>query len=153
MIARREGTGMKYVCDGRGRKTWFRIETEAEAVQESQLLDHAVEKHFRRHRDHAASTFKPASSVYIEQNIGLASHIQQEMPLFLTLRDHDGTGLATAMLPPRGLDCPGFQTIIVGLGNRDPYPDHGEAIEALGRHFGLTLDRERCYPYRNRDDE
>jgi hypothetical protein len=57
------------------------------------------------------------------------------------------------MLPPRGLNCPDFQIIIVGLGNRDPYPDHGEAIEALGRHFGLTLDREHCYPYRNRDYE
>ena len=24
----------------------------------------------------------------------------------------------------------------------------GDAIEALGRHYGLTLDRHRCFPYR-----
>jgi hypothetical protein len=141
---------MKYVCDAPGGKTWFRIETEAEAARESAMMDHAVEKHFRRHRDHAASTFKPASSVYIEQNIGLDSHIQREMPLFLTLRDRHGDGLATAMLPAGGKDDQNFQIIIVGLGNRDPYPEHGDAIRALGDHFGLTLEREWCYPYRNK---
>src|SRR3546814_12675111 len=112
---------MKYVCDAGDGKTWFRIETETEAARESALMEHAVEKHFGRHRGHAASTFKPASTVYIEQNIGLDSHIQREMPLFLTLRDHDGNGLATAMLPPGGVDNANFQIIIVGAANRDPY--------------------------------
>lgn len=144
---------MKYVCDAPGKKTWFRMETEAEALRESSLMDHAVEKHFRRHKEHAAGSFKPASNVYIEQNIGLESHIQREMPLFLTLRDNNGDALVTAMLPPGGKDSAGFQIIIVGLANRDPYPDHGDAIAALGKHFGLTLDRERCYPYRNRIDD
>lgn len=141
---------MKYVCDAGDGKTWFRIETETEAARESALMEHAVEKHFGRHRGHAASTFKPASTVYIEQNIGLDSHIQREMPLFLTLRDHDGNGLATAMLPPGGIDCANFQIIIVGAGNCDPYTEHGDAIRALGEHFDLTLDREWCYPYRNK---
>jgi hypothetical protein len=36
----------------------------------------------------------------------------------------------------------------VGRGNLDPYPDHGDAVESLGRHFGVTLDRQRCFPYR-----
>lgn len=141
---------MKYVCDAPGGKTWFRIETEAEAASESAMMDHAVEKHFRRHREHAASSFKPASTVFIEQNIGLDSHIQREMPLFLTLRDREGKGLATAMLPPGGRDDPNFQIIIVGNANCDPYAEHAEAIRALGEHFGLILDRDWCYPYRNK---
>ena len=70
------------------------------------------------------------------------------MPLFLTLRDHEGEGLVTAMLPPGGVDDGSFQIIVVGRANADPYPDHGEAIRVLGEHYGLTLDRERCYPYR-----
>lgn len=143
---------MKYVCDAPDGKTWFRIETIEEAAKESALMDHAVEKHFRQQRDAAASSFKPASNVYIEQNIGLESHVQREMPLFLTLRDANGDGLATAMLPPGGAEKVGYRVIIVGPSNRDPYTEYGEAIRALGAHFGLTLDRERCYPY-HRDDE
>jgi len=52
------------------------------------------------------------------------------------------------MLPPRGIDASGFRPIIVGAGNADPYPRQGDAIEALARHLGLTLDRDRCFPYR-----
>ena len=143
---------MKYVCDGPGGKTWFRIETTDEAAKESALMNHAVEKHFRQHWDSAASSFKPASSLYIEQNIGLVSHVQKEMPVFLTLRNREGEGLITAMLPPGGKDKPGFRIVIVGAGNSDPYPEHEDAIRALGAHFGLTLDRERCYPYRREPD-
>ena len=139
---------MKYVCDAPERKTWFRLETEAEAEQESALMDHAVAKHFRRAREEAAASFTPSSSVYIEQNIGLEAHIQRAMPLFLTLRDGDGEGLATAMLPPEGRDDPAFRIIIVGRGNADPYPAHAAAIAALGAHLGLALERDRCFPYR-----
>ncbi len=138
---------MKHVCDAPARKSWFRIETEAEAEQESVLMDHAVAKHFRRAEESAAQSFKPASTVYIERDIGLKQHIQRAMPLFLTLRDSDGDALATAMLPPGGRSDPAFRIIIVGKGNGDPYPDHDAAIEALGAHFGLTLDRANCYPY------
>ena len=35
---------MRYVCDAPGGKTWFRIETEAEASMESEGMRHAVEK-------------------------------------------------------------------------------------------------------------
>ena len=111
-------------------------------------MNHAVEKHFRRQQDAAARSFKPASSVFIEQNIGLRSHIQREMPLFLTLRDKDGNGLVTAMLPPGGKNDPDFQIIIVGGNNHDPYPEHDDAIRVLAKHFGLSLDRDYCYPYR-----
>lgn len=139
---------MKYVCDAPDGKTWFRIETEAEAVRESDLMRHAVEKFFRREQEKAARTYRPSSSVFFEQEIGLKAHLQKEMPLFLTLRDQEGNALATAMLPQSGRDDRSFRPIIVGADNGDPYPEHGEAIRALGQHFGLTLDRVRCYPYR-----
>lgn len=141
---------MKYVCDAPGDRTWFRIETEVEALQESALMRHAVEKYFRNEWDKAALTFQPVSKIEIEQHIGLNAHIQNSMPLFLTLRDGDGKALATAMLPPGGLDHPGsgFRPIIVGPNNTDPYPTQGDAIEKLGEHFGMTLDRDRCFPYR-----
>lgn len=138
---------MQYVCDAPGHTSWFRIETEGEAVLESRLMGHAVEKHFSRAWEAAAATYRSTASSVIEQNIGLKSHVQRTMPVFLTLRDAEGTGLVTAMLPPGGRDDPSCRIMIVGPQNRDPYPTHGEAIEKLGEHFGLTLDRSRCYPY------
>ena len=93
---------MKYVCDAPGGKTWFRMETEAEAASESDAMRHAVEKFFRKEQEKATQTFKPRSTVNFEREIGLKAHIQREMPLFLTLRDDEGTALATAMLPPGG---------------------------------------------------
>lgn len=138
---------MQFVCDTLDGKTWFRIETEGEAAAESDAMSHAVEKHFRQARDKAAESYKPVSQVFFEQNIGLAAHLQRVMPLFLTLRDSEGTALATAMLPPLGKSDPAFRPIIVGYGNQDPYPQHGTAVEALGRHYGLSLERVRCYPY------
>lgn len=135
---------MKYICDATQGRTWFRFETETEAEQESAAMDHKVSKHFQRARDAAAQSFKPASTVFIEQKIGLEAHIQREMPLFLTLRDKDGEGLVTAMLPPGGREG---RTIIVGKGNSDPYPEHKADIEALATHVGRALDRNRCFPY------
>ena len=139
---------MQYICDAPDRKTWFRIETEDEAERESALMGHAVAKHFRREREKAAGSYRLTSTVLFEQNIGLEPHIQREMPLFLTLRDGEGDGFVTAMLPPGGKDDPAFRIIVVGKANADPYPEHKAAIEALGAHFGLALDRDRCFPYR-----
>jgi hypothetical protein len=139
---------MKYVCDALAGRTWFRIETEVEAAQESALMEHAVEKYFRREKERATQSYKPTSTRFIERDIGLAAHIQREMPLFLALRADDGTALVTAMLPPGGQANDTFSSIIVGPKNADPYGEHADAIEALGQHFGLTLERERCYPYR-----
>ncbi len=137
---------MEYVCDAPKDRTWFRLMTEGEAVAESMSMHHAVEKHYRRERERAADSYQPATTVYIEQDIGKEAYIQRTMPAFMTLRDQDGLALVTAMLPPKGR--PEGTAIIVGRGNADPYPDHGDAILALGRHFGLTLDRARCFPYR-----
>jgi hypothetical protein len=139
---------MEYVCDAADDLTWFRIVTEGEAAAESQQMRHAVEKYFRREREKAAASFRPASNVFFEQAIGLDAHVRREMPLFLTLRDMDGTALVTAMLPPCGKPDRSFSPIIVGPANADPYPPHGAAIRALAEHFGIALDRARCYPYR-----
>jgi hypothetical protein len=124
---------MRYVCDAPGGETWFRIETEPEAVKE---------------KEKAAQSYQPPSKTFFEQEIGLKAHLQREMPLFLTLRDSEGNALATAMLPPAGRDDRTFRSIVVGPGNGDPYPEHGEAIKALASHLGIALERERCYPYR-----
>src|SRR5215204_5376817 len=108
---------MRFVCDAPDGKTWFQIETEAEAALESALMQHAVEKHFRQAREHAKMSYVPPSGSYIEQDIGLKAHLQRVMP------------------------------VIVGVGNSDPFPQHGEAIRVLGEHFGRILDRIWCYPY------
>jgi hypothetical protein len=139
---------MQYICDAPGSKAWFRIETEGEAALESDAMEHAVEKYFRLTWEAAAQSYRPASSSFVERDIGLKAHIQRAMPLFLTLRDAEGQALVTAMLPPGGRQAPGFRIVIVGAANRDPYPEHGDAIAKLGEHFGLTLDRAHCYPYR-----
>ena len=138
---------MQFVCDAPSRKTWFRIETEGEATIESNLMDHAVEKYFRRAHEEAARAYVPQAVPFIEQDIGLKDFIRRTMPMFFTLRDDEGTALATAMLPPAGQDERTFRPIIVGHGNSDPYPEHGEAIRTLADRFGLTLDRARCFPY------
>lgn len=140
---------MQFVCDAPGGKTWFRIETEGEAAQESQAMRHAVEKYFRREREAAILQYQPATSTFIERDIGLGAHIQRAMPIFLTLRDHEGTPLATAMLPPEGKDLGTFRMIVVGAANADPFAGHDDAIQALAAHYGLLLNRERCFPYQN----
>jgi hypothetical protein len=139
---------MQYVCEA-PPKTWFRIETIGEAGLESRAMDHAVEKHFRQcYEDAAASYVPPPSARTIEQKIGLKAHIQRAMPMFLTLRDRDGTALATAMLPPANQNVLYFRPIVVGRSNSDPFPDHGEAIRKLAEHFDIPLDPQRCFPYR-----
>jgi hypothetical protein len=138
---------MQYVCDAPNGKTWFRIETEGEAAHESRLMSHTVEKYFRREREKAVQSWRLEQPDSIERDIGLNAHVQREMPLFLTLRDGEGNVLSTAMLPPCGKDHGGFRIIIVAASNTDPYPKHDAAIAALGAHFGLTLDRQRCFPY------
>src|ERR687898_2388856 len=119
---------MRFVCDAAGQKTWFRIETEAEAARESELMRHAVGKHFRRAQEQASQSYRPAPGPFVEQDIGRGAHIGRAMPVFLTLRDGDGKALATALLPPpqrmAGRDNPALCPMVVGPGNGDPYPEH-----------------------------
>ena len=139
---------MRYVCDAPGGKTWFRLETEAEADAEAALMRHAVDKYFRRHEAAARETYRaPGGAPTFEQAIGLKDHIARTMPLFLTLRADDGEGLATAMLPPEGRNQVNFKIVIVGPDNGDPYVAQADAIEALGDHYGLELKRDECFPY------
>lgn len=138
---------MQYVCDA-PPFTWFRIETEAEAAQESQVMNHAVEKYFSRAYREAADSFQPPRSAAVfEQNIGLKSHIQRVMPMFLTLRDNEGNALVTAMLPPAGLTEEDMRPIIVGFENSDPYLEYEDAIDMLADHLQLNLPRGLCFPY------
>jgi hypothetical protein len=55
---------MKYICDAPGGKTWFRIETLAEAASESDLMRHAVEKFFRKEEEKATQSFQPIISLH-----------------------------------------------------------------------------------------
>lgn len=139
---------MQYICDA-GDLTWFRLETTGEAAIESHDMGHAVERYYRDAHQKATLSYAPPKGAPVsEQNIGLKAHIQRAMPLFLTLRDREGKALVTAMLPPAGKDETAFRPIVVGPANADPYPKHGEAIEALGAHYGFELDPARCFPYR-----
>ena len=139
---------MQYVCDAPDGNTWFRLESEMEAEMESEVMSHAVVKHFRRNLEMATRSYQPTSTVSFEQNIGLKAHLMKQMAMFLTLRDGEGNGLVTAMLPPGGTPSPRFQCIVVGAGNADPYEEYGDAIAALAAFFGMPLDRRDCYPYR-----
>jgi hypothetical protein len=139
---------MEYICDAPNGRTWFRLMTEAEAANESAEMRHAVEKHYRREREKAAESYRPLTTVFIEQDIGKKAHIDRSMPLFLTLRDEDGKPLVTAMLPPGGREDPDFTCIVVGVANSDPYAQHADAVEALAMHFDIALERSDCYPYR-----
>ena len=138
---------MKFICDAPAGKSWFRIETAAEAAVESLAMHHAVEKFFLAEEDKAVRSYRSPQAGFIERDIGLKSHLLRSMPMFLTLRDAVGQPLATAMLPPNGRDTATFRPVIVGFANSDPYPAHGPAIEAVARHFLLVLGRARCFPY------
>ena len=108
-------------------------------------MQHAVEKFFRREKERARQSYRPTSPRYIEQDIGLEAHVQRQMPLFLTLRDREGNGLVTAMLPPGGQEDTDFRTIVVGSGNGDPYPEQcKETAVLLAKELGLADDRWLC---------
>ena len=138
---------MRYVCDAPGGTTWFQIETQAEAALKAQAMHHAVEKHFIQAQETAAKSYVAPPGPFFERDIGLKAHVQRSMPIFLTLRDGEGTALVTAMVPPVGQDQRAFRPVIVGPANADPFPEHGAAVAKLAEHFRLILDRSRCYPY------
>ncbi len=139
---------MQFVCDAPGGLTWFPMETQAEADAESELMRHAVAKFFRRAVEAARRSYAPREGLAaIERDIGLNDHIRRETPLFLTLRDGEGEGLGTAMLSRELREGKKGDAIIVGPANGDPYSKHGDAIAALGAHYGVDLPRETCFPY------
>ena len=139
---------MEYICDAPGDRTWFRLVSEGEAVMESEVMRHAVEKYFRREWEKASKSFKPLTSVFFEQDIGLAAHIQREMPFFLTLRDEEGTPLVTAMLPSGGRRDRSFGLHHRRAGQYRSLQAARRCDRALAEHFDMPLDRAHCYPYR-----
>ena len=137
---------MQYVCDAPGRKTWFRIETEGEAMQESEAMRHSLDYCFRHEREAAVKCYAPSRNLnYIERNIGLGAHVQRTMPIFLTLRDSEGTPLATAVLPQAD-DCEGREPRIVGPEYSDAFEAQRSAIAVLERHMRRTLRPESYKP-------
>jgi hypothetical protein len=144
---------MRYECDAPGGMTWFRLETEAEAEAESDLMGHAVSRFFSRAWQAARATYTPQPG--LERDIGLKAHLARAMPLFLTLRDGEGTAHVTAMVPQEGaegavadLHESWRRPIVVGAANSDPFRSYADAIEALALHLDRTLDPVECYPYR-----
>ena len=139
---------MEYVCDAPGKKTWFRIETEGEATMEAEAMRHAVDNHFRHARLQAIAAYRPAATLrLIERDIALGAHVKRAMPQFLTLRDRDGTALATAMLPPAGKDADAYAPTVFGPNRGDAFATEGEAIAALEKHSGVKLQRGTSYAH------
>jgi hypothetical protein len=139
---------MQYVCDAPGNKTWFRIETESEAALESQAMRHALEHHFVAERERAVAKYRARPALTgIARDIGLEAYALRAMPQFLTLRDSEGTPLASAMLPAEARDAGLFRPTIVGPGYADAYAAHDGAIAALETRFGLSLRRECHNPF------
>ena len=132
---------MKYICDAPDGKTWFRLETEIDAEQESSLMDHCVVERFRRERARAIQNCRRQSTMSVGQDVGLERQVRVKMPIFLTLRDRAGAALVTAVLAHGTYEEPGAAFLIVGKGNSDPYPDHSAAIEAsTGRAASRSLE-------------
>ena len=136
---------MRFVCDAPGGGSWFQIETQAEADAEAQLMGHRVDRHFAAAEREARESYRPGQG--IERDIGLKDHIRRTMPHFLTLRTGDGGAHVTAMLVLSKAQEGVFSAVIVGRRNSDPFELFEPEIEALGAHYGLTLNPERCYPY------
>ena len=141
---------MRYVCDAPDRTVWFRIETEGEAFLESLSTQGAVAVFFREERQRALTSYRPRAGLsFIERDIGLEAHIQSTMPLFLTLRDHEGAALVTAILPASGKDNGNYPIFVWGAPGIDPYESHAKALEILEKRFELSIvdQSDVCYMY------
>jgi hypothetical protein len=126
---------MRFVCDAAGRKTWFGIETEAEAARESELMRHAVEKHFRRAHEQASQAYRPrAGGPSFEQDIGRAGAHPPGHAGVPDAADGDGDALATRDAPASaggGADNLVCSPMVVGPGNADP-------TRSTGRPYGTS---------------
>ena len=131
---------MQFICDAPGRKSWFRIETESEAIFEAEAMRVSIDAPFRIEREAAVKSYRPQSRLRaIERDIGLSAHVLRTMPIYLTLRDLEGTALANAVLPADG-DCEeDHHAVVIGPGHADPFASQAEAIRALERHYGVRL--------------
>jgi hypothetical protein len=134
---------MQYVCDAPGRKTWFRIETDGEALLEAELMRNAIEVQYENARLAAVQTYQPSQRLQsFERNIGLKAHLERSMPIFLTLRDSEGTPLANAMLPPGGRENGLHTTRVVGPNGADAMRFEPEAVKALEKHYNIAIEAD-----------
>jgi len=133
---------MQYVCDAPGRRAWFRIETEGEATLEAQEMRHSLDYFFRHEHAAARRSYAPCDRLsFIERDIGLSAHLKRTMPIFLTLRERDGTPVASAILP----QDPDSETVaarVIGAGDCDAFRAEREALIALEAHLGKKLRRQ-----------
>ena len=133
---------MQYVCDAPGRRAWFRIETEGEASLEAQDMGHSLDYFFRHERDTATRAYAPLRTLsFIERDIGLSAHLTRTMPIFLTLRESDGTAVASALLP-QDPDQLSIAARVIGPGDNDAFREQREALQALEKHLGKKLRRQ-----------
>ena len=131
---------MEYVCDAPGRKTWFRIESENEALVESETMRNSIEIQYESARRDAIRKYLPSPRLQsFERDIGLKAHLQRTMPMFLTLRDREGTPLANATLPPCGEYDGSYTGRVIGPNGTDALVSQADAVGALERHFGLAI--------------
>jgi hypothetical protein len=142
--------GMRFVCDAAGGKAWFRIETAAEAAKESELMRHAVEKHFRRAHEQASQSYKAgAGALRRAGHRARGAHPPGHagVPDAARRGGHRARHRHAPAAAGRAGRAGGLQSHGCRPRERRPLPGARGAIRALGRHFGLSLDRIRCYPY------
>lgn len=133
---------MQFICEAPGQKTWFRIETEGEAVDDAEAMRHAMDYRFRHERQLAIRSYNPNTDARTAEN-GLGAHLRRTMPIFLTLRGSDGLPLATAIVP----QIAGYYAAnVVGPSYTDAYAREQDAIAALEAHLGRSLRRESYSP-------
>jgi len=118
---------------------------------ESRLMRHTVEKIFLpRAGGRQSNPGVPERPNAIERgHSALEAHVQREMPLFPHVC---ATGRGNALgYSDAATGWQGSRRVSgsssFAASNADPYPEQDAAIAALGAHFGLTLDRHRCFPY------
>lgn len=108
--------------------TWFEIETRAQAQEETDRMEHAVVFYF-------------VADARTQEASGTKTY------RYFSFREGD-TSVVTARVPLAGVaETQG--PIVVGRRNSDPYPDHGDAIEALAAAISTPLP-DSCYPYPRR---
>lgn len=135
---------MQFICDAPGQKSWFRIETENEAIFEAEAMKVSIDAPFRIERDAAVQSYRPQARLRaIERDIGLGAHVLRTMPIYLTLRDREGTALANAVLPAKDDLQEDHHAVVIGPGHADPFASQAEAIHALELHYGVSLQTKR----------
>jgi len=136
---------MRYICDAPGNKTWFCIETEGEAADESDTMQHAVEKYFRKEK-RARDPDLPADLDRLHRTGDRpqgASPARDAAVPDAARRRRDP--LVTAMLPAARRDESGLPADSSSArANTDPYTDNADAIRVLAQHFRIVLDPVRA---------